>query len=102
MQIIAAGLDNPRVDDHLKAELYKLLAQYYIGLISDFEKGEEFKATNQTQRDSMRAMRALPEDEREALLARWGEALAAVLPSVEAGDTLTAEISMADGSKAMR
>lgn len=42
VQIIAAGLDNPRVDDHLKAELYKLLAQYYIGVISDFEKGEEF------------------------------------------------------------
>ncbi len=42
VQIIAAGLDNQRVDDHLKAELYKLLAQYYIGLISDFEKGEEF------------------------------------------------------------
>lgn len=42
VQIIAAGLDNQRVDDHLKAELYKLLAQYYIGVISDFEKGEEF------------------------------------------------------------
>ena len=42
VQIIAAGLDNQRVDDHLKAELYKLLAQYYIGVISDYEKGEEF------------------------------------------------------------
>lgn len=42
VQIIAAGLDNQRVDDYLKAELYKLLAQYYIGVISDFEKGEEF------------------------------------------------------------
>lgn len=42
VQIIAAGLDNQRIDDHLKAELYKLLAQYYIGVISDFEKGEEF------------------------------------------------------------
>lgn len=42
VQIIAAGLDNPTVDDHLKAEIYKLLAQYYIGIISDFEKGEEF------------------------------------------------------------
>ena len=38
VQIIAAGLDNQRVDDHLKAELYKLLAQYYIGVISDYEK----------------------------------------------------------------
>ena len=42
VQIIAAGLDNQRIDDNLKAELYKLLAQYYIGVISDFEKGEEF------------------------------------------------------------
>lgn len=42
VQIIAAGLDNPGVNDQLKAELYKLLAQYYIGVISDFEKGEEF------------------------------------------------------------
>lgn len=42
VQIIAAGLDNQRLDNNLKAELYKLLAQYYIGVISDFEKGEEF------------------------------------------------------------
>jgi hypothetical protein len=42
VQIIAAGLDNQRIADNLKAELYKLLAQYYIGVISDFEKSEEF------------------------------------------------------------
>lgn len=42
VQIIAAGLDNQGVGENLQAELYKLLAQYYIGVISDFEKGEEF------------------------------------------------------------
>lgn len=40
--IIAAGLDNPSVGDDLKSEIYKLLTQYYIGVISDFEKGREF------------------------------------------------------------
>lgn len=40
--IIAAGLDNPGVGNDLKSEIYKLLTQYYIGVISDFEKGEEF------------------------------------------------------------
>ncbi|XID75168.1 hypothetical protein ACF3NA_00960 [Alkanindiges sp. WGS2144] len=40
--IIAAGLDNLGVGNDLKSEIYKLLTQYYIGVISDFEKGEEF------------------------------------------------------------
>ena len=40
--IISAGLANPSVDDSIKAEIYKLLAQYYVGVISDFIKGEEF------------------------------------------------------------
>lgn len=40
--IIAAGLDNQGVGDNLKAEIYKLLAQYFVGVASDFEKGEEF------------------------------------------------------------
>ncbi|GIT82901.1 hypothetical protein VXQ04_02345 [Acinetobacter towneri] len=42
IQIIAAGLDNQRISNNLKADIYKLLAQYFIGVISDFEKGEEF------------------------------------------------------------
>lgn len=42
VSIIAAGLDNSTADDKVKSELYKLLAQYYIAVISDFIKGEEF------------------------------------------------------------
>ncbi len=40
--IIAAGLENQGVGNNLKAEIYKLLAQYFVGVVSDFEKGEEF------------------------------------------------------------
>jgi len=40
--IIAAGLVNQGVDNILKSEIYKLLAQYFVSVISDFEKGEEF------------------------------------------------------------
>lgn len=40
--ILAAGLDNSGVGNDLKSELYKLLTQYYIGVASDFEKGEQF------------------------------------------------------------
>jgi len=42
IQIIIASLENKGVSDKLKSEIYKLLTQYYIGVISDFEKGEEF------------------------------------------------------------
>lgn len=40
--IIAAGLNNQGLDNILKSEVYKLLTQYFVGVISDFEKGEEF------------------------------------------------------------
>lgn len=40
--IIAAGLNNQGVNNILKSEIYKLLTQYFVGVISDFEKGEEF------------------------------------------------------------
>lgn len=40
--IIAAGLNNQGIDNLLKSEIYKLLTQYFVGVISDFEKGEEF------------------------------------------------------------
>lgn len=40
--IIAAGLNNQGVNNLLKSEIYKLLTQYFVGVISDFEKGEEF------------------------------------------------------------
>ncbi|MDM1764124.1 MULTISPECIES: hypothetical protein [unclassified Acinetobacter] len=42
VQIIAAGIQNKGVDNKLQAEIYKLLVQYYIGVIADFKKGEEF------------------------------------------------------------
>jgi len=40
--IIAAGLNNQGIDNLLKSEIYKLLTQYFVSVISDFEKGEEF------------------------------------------------------------
>jgi protein O-mannosyl-transferase len=40
--IIAAGIDNPNVNNDLRAELYKLLANYFVSIIADFKKGEEF------------------------------------------------------------
>lgn len=42
ISIIAAGLDNKGIDNRLKSEIYKLLTQYFVGVISDFKKGEEF------------------------------------------------------------
>lgn len=42
VNIFTAVLDNPTATDDLKAEIYKLLAQYYVGVLSDFIKAEEF------------------------------------------------------------
>jgi len=42
VQILFAGIENKSVDNKVKSELYKLLTQYYIGVISDYQKGEEF------------------------------------------------------------
>lgn len=42
VQILVAGLDNPTSNPMLNAEIYKLLAQYYISIFNDFEKSEEF------------------------------------------------------------
>lgn len=42
VQIIIAGVENHGISEKLKSEIYKLLTQYYIGVVSDFEKGEEF------------------------------------------------------------
>ena len=42
VSIIAAGLDNKGIDNSLKSEIYKLLTQYFVGVVSDFKKGEEF------------------------------------------------------------
>lgn len=42
VEIISAPLENNTIDDNVKSEIYKLLAQYYIGIISDFKKGEIF------------------------------------------------------------
>lgn len=42
VQIIAAGIDNPNVNNNVRAELYKLLANYFVSVIADFPKGEEF------------------------------------------------------------
>ena len=51
--IIAAGLQNTGTDNSLKAEIYKLLAQYFISVISDFEKGEEFMQQATTLHDDV-------------------------------------------------
>lgn len=42
VKILASGLDNPRVGDGLKSELYKVLGQYFVEVAGDFVKGEEF------------------------------------------------------------
>ncbi|WP_215901298.1 hypothetical protein, partial [Acinetobacter sp. TUM15131] len=42
VRIIAAGIDNPNVNNDVRAELYKLLANYFVSVIGDFLKGEEF------------------------------------------------------------
>lgn len=43
--IIAAGLNNQGIDNRLKSEIYKLLTQYFVGVISDFEKKGRVYAT---------------------------------------------------------
>ncbi|RYF60283.1 MAG: hypothetical protein EOO27_06395 [Comamonadaceae bacterium] len=42
VQIFDAALANPRIPRYKKAEVYKLLAQYYISKMNDFGKGLEF------------------------------------------------------------
>ncbi|RKG51438.1 hypothetical protein D7V68_02110 [Acinetobacter cumulans] len=42
VKILASGLDNPRVGEGLKSELYKILGQYFVEVAGDFIKGEEF------------------------------------------------------------
>ncbi|WP_147394212.1 tetratricopeptide repeat protein [Acinetobacter tianfuensis] len=40
--IIVAGLSNPTASSDVKAEIYKLLAQYFVSVAADYTKGEEF------------------------------------------------------------
>lgn len=40
--IIVAGLSNPSAGSEVKAEIYKLLAQYFVSVAADYTKGEEF------------------------------------------------------------
>ncbi len=40
--IIAAGIDNPNVNNNVRSELFKLLANYFVSVIADYTKGEEF------------------------------------------------------------
>lgn len=40
--IIVAGLSNPSASYEVKAEIYKLLAQYFVSVATDYKKGEEF------------------------------------------------------------
>lgn len=40
--IIAAGLENPGISPNIKADIYKILAQYFVGVAADYVKGEEF------------------------------------------------------------
>lgn len=42
VKILASGLDNPRISNYLRAEIYKILGQYYVEVAGDFVKGEEF------------------------------------------------------------
>lgn len=42
VQIIAAGLDNKTSNADINSELYKLLAQYYVSVLGDYIKSEEF------------------------------------------------------------
>lgn len=43
VSIISAGLDNPNINHPaLQAEIYKLLAQYFVSVAADYIKGEEF------------------------------------------------------------
>jgi hypothetical protein len=40
--LFVAAIENPRTNDYLRSEVYKILAKYFVALIADFEKGEEF------------------------------------------------------------
>lgn len=42
IEIIVAGLKNPRITPEFQSEIHKLLAQYFISVIGDYQKGEEF------------------------------------------------------------
>lgn len=42
IQIIAAGLDNKTSNPDINSEIYKLLAQYYVSILGDYIKAEEF------------------------------------------------------------
>lgn len=42
VSIIVAGLSNPSTSSEVKAEIYKLLAQYFVSVAADYTKGEEF------------------------------------------------------------
>lgn len=42
IQLTVSAIDNPTVNDKIKSELFKLLANYFIAVLGDFEKGEEF------------------------------------------------------------
>ena len=44
VQIIAAGLDNKTSNPDINSEIYKLLAQYYVSVLGDYVKSEEFLA----------------------------------------------------------
>lgn len=42
VRIIAAGLDNKTSNPDINSEIYKLLAQYYVSILGDYVKAEEF------------------------------------------------------------
>ncbi|KAA8733311.1 hypothetical protein F4V57_08790 [Acinetobacter qingfengensis] len=42
VRIISASLENSKTSPDIQAELYKLLAQYFVSVAHDFQKGEEF------------------------------------------------------------
>lgn len=42
VKILASSLDNPRISNYLRAEIYKILGQYFVEVAGDFVKGEEF------------------------------------------------------------
>ena len=52
VQLFTAALDSPRIPRDKKAEVYKLLAQYYMNRMNDFDKGIEFIAEAALTSDS--------------------------------------------------
>ncbi len=42
IQLTVSAIENPTVNDKIKSELFKLLANYFIAVLGDFKKGEEF------------------------------------------------------------